>query len=84
MSVIRCEVGGAAARIEDLGLSAKLWWSDGIANEWTEEYPTVSLAVLRLASLFKCGESNWHDGFALESEQFEQVGEEFFARVVTQ
>ena len=83
MSVIRCEVGGAVARIDDLGMSAQLWWTDGIANEWTEEFPTVALAVLRLASLFKCSESDWVDGLAVESEEFERLGDEFFLQVVT-
>ena len=83
MSVIRCEVGGAVARIDDLGMSAQLWWTDGVANEWTEEFPTVALAVLRLASLFQCAGSNWTCGFSVEPQEFERLGDEFFLQVVT-
>lgn len=27
------------------------WWSDGVANEWTEDYPNIALAFARLGML---------------------------------
>lgn len=43
--------------------SGYLWWTDFVANEWCEHYPTVSLAIARLALLQACGESAWEKGF---------------------
>lgn len=62
---------------------AELWWTDGIANEWREQFSTVALAVLRLASLFQCAGSNWTCGFSVEPQEFERLGDEFFLQVVT-
>lgn len=36
----------------------RLTWTDGVANDWTEEYPSKDLAELRLAELLRCVENN--------------------------
>lgn len=39
-----------------------LWWSDGVANKWDEELPSLPVALLRLAGILYSGQ-NW-DGAA--------------------
>lgn len=83
MGSFRVDLVGGFAIVTPNEEGAELWWTDGIANEWREQFSTVALAVLRLASLFKCSESDWVDGFAVELDQFEKLGGEFLAQVVT-
>jgi hypothetical protein len=52
--------------------SGYLWWTDFVANEWLEHYPTVSLAIARLALLQACGESAWEKGFKHTPTEFVQ------------
>lgn len=33
------------------GGAAVLWWSDGVANDWTEKYDTLAEGLMRLALL---------------------------------
>lgn len=57
--------------------SGYLWWTDFVANEWCEHYPTVSLAIARLALLQACGESAWEKGFAQTPTEFMNEYEKF-------
>ena len=57
--------------------SGFLWWTDFVANEWLEHYPTVSLAIARLALLQACGESAWVKGFTQTPKEFVQQYEKF-------
>lgn len=50
--------------------SGYLWWTDFVANEWLEHYPTVSLAIARLALLQACYESAWEKGFTQNPKEF--------------
>ena len=52
------------------GHTAWLWWTDGVANDWCEEFASLSAAVGRLAVLLSFGEGGWVDGFGLEPAQF--------------
>lgn len=52
--------------------SGYLWWTDFVANEWLEHYPTVSLAIARLALLQACGESAWDKAFKQTPKEFVQ------------
>lgn len=39
------------AEITDTGEGFRLWWTDGVANDWVEVYPDLATAVARLALL---------------------------------
>jgi hypothetical protein len=41
----------------------ELFWGDGVANEWRETYPTLALALTRVAVLAHCGANDWEIGF---------------------
>lgn len=58
-----------------------LHWTDGI-NEWVESFPTLSIAVLRLASLIACGENDWDKGFTDSPTQFIQKAGNFLSHTV--
>lgn len=47
---------------------------DYIANEWTEHYPTLSLAMLRVAVLIKCGEHDFEKLFYKDADTFARHG----------
>jgi hypothetical protein len=42
--------------------SYTLYWSDGVANEWSENFDMLSDALARLAALVHCGENEWELG----------------------
>ena len=45
-------------------------WTDGVANEWVEHYPLLSLAFVRLGALVSCAEHDWNKGFATDNNDF--------------
>lgn len=62
----------------------RLEWNDGVANGWTETYPTLSLALARAAALVACEEAR--DGgdsrmFAHDAAEFALVAEAFLRGV---
>lgn len=59
-----------------------LTWTDYIINVWTETYDNLSTAMLRAATLTRCGEKDW-ESFRQLSEEFAQVAEYFFDITVT-
>jgi hypothetical protein len=63
--------------VSDTGEGFSVTCGDYVANEWVETFPTLSLALLRVAVLVKCGESDWAMGFANDPATFSIVGESF-------
>jgi len=47
-----------------------LHWTDGVANDWTESYPLLSLALARFATLVACAENDWQKGFVSSNNDF--------------
>lgn len=41
-----------------------LWWTDYVANDWSEEFPTVAEALCSLAALEACRASDWEKSFS--------------------
>ena len=62
------------ASVHDVKQTAWLWWTEGI-NEWCEQFPSVSVALGRLAVLIGFGENGWVDGFSLNESQFAEFWE---------
>jgi hypothetical protein len=56
-----------------------LTWTDYVVNEWTENYPTLSVALARAAALVSCGEAGWEKGFAHAPETFSANAEKFLS-----
>lgn len=54
-----------------------LRWTDYVANEWCEEFPTVAHAFARLSMLYVCADSNWEKGFANNPEKFTEILDTF-------
>lgn len=54
-----------------------VWWSDCVANDWTEYYPTLSSALIRVAALIYCCEHDCTVGFASPGE-FAEAAQRFF------
>jgi len=55
---------GSVAVTITKGITAfQLRWNDGVANDWTEDFPTLSAALARAAVLAACQESEWDKGF---------------------
>lgn len=50
------------------GDGIELWWTDGVVNEWSEGYPSVALAVLRLGVLIAAATEDRF--FSLDAERF--------------
>jgi hypothetical protein len=57
-------------------------WTDYIINVWTETYDDLSTAMLRAATLVKCGETDW-ESFRQSPEEFAKVAEYLFDITVT-
>lgn len=43
------------------------WWTDGVANDWDENYPNIATAFTRLGMLMAAVATR--DGFALTREE---------------
>lgn len=50
--------------------AALLVWTDYVASEWHETFPTVPIALARLACLTECERHAWGKGFAFQPEEF--------------
>lgn len=61
--------------------SATLSWSDGVANTWSEPHPSLSFALLRLAALEHCADSDWERGFKSGFDGFRSSAEAFLNEV---
>jgi hypothetical protein len=53
LPILDLDLESAHAHIETNGTLFNLYFSDGI-NEWTEPYPALSVALMRLAVLTEC------------------------------
>ena len=71
----------AGVYYNDLNSCYVLKWSDGIANEWDEEYATLSAALSRLAALVYCGEHEWDLFFTMLPGGHEAEAKNFFEAV---
>lgn len=56
-----------------------LWWTDYVATDWREWYPTLSVALARAAALLHCGEHEWTLCFS--SASFPESAALFFKEV---
>lgn len=56
-----------------------LWWTDYVANDWLEWYPSLSVALARVAALLLCGEHERAVGFTATS--FPEATALFFKEV---
>jgi hypothetical protein len=63
--------------------SAYLNWNDGVANEWTEHYTSLTYAIGRLATLQACAESNFEKGFTLTPKGFVSQFDKFLDIALT-
>lgn len=75
-------IDGFEFSIEQVEGKWVLYWTDCVANEWTESYDLLSHAVARLACITACAESDYSVSFAQTPENFEPVVDDFF-RVAT-
>jgi alpha-ketoglutarate-dependent taurine dioxygenase len=57
-------------------------WTDYVANDWEETFPTLSTAVARLAVLMRCGETDWEVGFEQDAPIFFRSATTFLDREV--
>lgn len=60
--------------------TALIVWSDGVANEWEETYPSLAHALGRLALLQFCQQKNWEIGFTNDPEIFTEHLQQFFTQ----
>lgn len=67
----------AFVTIEKSPSGVSLRWNDGVVNEWTEEYESLSVALARVAVLAACGEKDWEVGFVNDSSTFEANARDF-------
>jgi hypothetical protein len=54
-----------------------LWWTDFVANEYTETYDSLSVAMAGLAVLLACAESDWDRFFKHTNEDFSVLAQDF-------
>jgi len=79
-------MGGATATVSDDGSGTgpiRLSWHDGFINEWHEDYPTLALALARLAVLAHCGEDDWRTSFATGPDLFAERASQFLDEVTS-
>ena len=69
-NVIQVEVNGAYITITKRESDYELSWTDGVANDWQEYYPLLSLALTRFATLVACAEADWNKGFINDNNDF--------------
>ena len=67
----------ADIEILDTGDGFAVICGDYVANVWEEKFPTLSLALLRVAVLVKCGEHDFEKVFANDPEAFAPRGDLF-------
>jgi len=79
MEAIKFDLNNEAEiTVERYGNSFIVSCGDYVANEWSEDYPTLSLALARVAVLVKCGEVGFNDsGFNNKRDEFVNVAGEF-------
>lgn len=68
---------------EDGSTTVRIYWSDGVANDWEETYGSLSSAMARLALLAYCGEDGWQSSFATDDLDFVQAFDAYAASQVS-
>ena len=69
-NVIQVIVADVPVTITKRERDYELSWTDGIANEWQEYYPLLSLALARFATLVACAENDWQKSFKSDNNEF--------------
>ena len=54
-----------------------LWWTDFVANDYTETYDSLPIALAVLAVLLACGDSNWERFFKHDNQDFSVLAQDF-------
>ena len=54
-----------------------LWWTDFVANEYTETYDSLPVTLARLAVLLACGDSDWERFFKHDNKDFIVLAQDF-------
>lgn len=67
---------------DDGSTTVRLYWTDGVANEWEETYGSLSSALARLAILAYCGEDDWQSSFATHDLKFVEAFNQYAATQV--
>lgn len=57
------DILGTVVNVQVVDDGYELSWGDSIANEWRETYPSLALALARVAVLAHCGANDWEIGF---------------------
>ena len=57
-----------------------LWWTDYVANEWTETYDSLPIALTRLALLAECKDRDWDAGFGYAPSGHEKIAKAFLEK----
>ena len=74
--VVRWTNGDFGAQISRHGDSSfVLWWHDGTSDEWEETFESEAVAMLRLACLVRCAETDAL--FVEQPHNFIEPAEEF-------
>jgi hypothetical protein len=61
----------------------RLYWSDAVANDWTERYTELSHALLRVASLVYCGEHHYQRFYTHSADEFPTAAAQLLATTTT-
>jgi len=81
--------GGCIWKITQLGgggaglwheANYELWWTDSVANDWTETYGDLPTVLCRLAVLAACADNDFELFFANEPVNFAFNAEQFLAK----
>ncbi|WP_100514230.1 hypothetical protein [Mycobacteroides abscessus] len=59
----------------------QLFWHDGIANEFTETYDELPVALARLATLMYCGQFDFDRYFTTNAAEFPPAARTFLESV---
>lgn len=72
--------GGGRARVLDQGSDTGylLAWDDGVANEWSAEYPDVSTTMLALAAVVRIAETGGRRGMVVTADEFPEYATRLF------
>jgi hypothetical protein len=74
---------GVWATVGQEGSEFVLSWGDYVANEWQERFTALSHALVRLAMLAKCCESDSDRFFAVSEADMPAVSEKLFAETLS-
>jgi hypothetical protein len=72
---------GFSAKIEKVDAVYRLAWTDNVANDWEEFYPTFALANARLALLLKSAEND--SLFSTTPEEFAKEFDNLLSKNLT-